>query len=135
MTSDHRERARGLLADVPGRATRTRIAVLAYLLSCGRASSHAEIQRALPDLDRVSLYRSLDWLDAKQLVERLVGPDGTRRYASRPRDGHAHPHFNCTACGTVICLHDVTLSRPEVPGDYRVEDIAVTIRGVCPACL
>src|SRR5208283_3153921 len=55
---------RNLICAAGGRQTRPRIVALKALLKADRTVSHADLHRRLPDIDRVSLYRALDWLTA-----------------------------------------------------------------------
>jgi Fur family ferric uptake transcriptional regulator/Fur family zinc uptake transcriptional regulator len=45
-----------------------------------------------------------------------------------------HPHFICTACGTMICLLDRTLGRMDVPDGYEVSGKQFVIYGLCAKC-
>jgi len=130
------QRAQSLLATMDGRTTQPRLAVLACLLGHDRPLSHADVQRELPKLDRVSAYRSLDWLADHKLLERIVGDDGLRRYAQRdPNHDHGlHPHFQCTGCGETRCLHAVAVAPPELPSGYEVTQVSMNMVGTCPAC-
>jgi G3E family GTPase len=57
-----------------------RQAVLAHLQASAAALSHPELLAALPQLDKVTLYRTLDWLVSQGLVHRLVGDDRVGRF-------------------------------------------------------
>ena len=129
-------KARALLVDAPGRVTQPRIAVLAALLDADHPESHADLQRRLPDLDRVSLYRSLDWLCDQHLAFKLTGNDGVRRYGrSEAKHEHqAHPHFQCTRCGVTECLPQAAVPAPHLPRGYRLDGTDVIARGLCPRC-
>ena len=69
----------GLIAARGGRVTRTRTAVLAVLFDAGRPISHDEVGEALDargvSHDRVTLYRTLDWLVGHDLAHKVAGPD------------------------------------------------------------
>jgi Fur family transcriptional regulator, ferric uptake regulator len=99
------------------RITHARTRVLATLLLASRALSHQELQEALTDMDRVTLYRALDSLTEAGLSHKIAGEDRAYRYnASIARDEsprrsafaspgqHQHSHFKCTRCAKVFCL-------------------------------
>ena len=111
--------ARRLVKESGGRNTGARRNVLACLIAAERALSHGEIEAQLTDtdLDRVTLYRVLEWLVEQSLAHRvggLSGFDRAMRFAfSRPEQGHAHAHFQCVQCGTTMCLDGVAVPRSE----------------------
>lgn len=100
------------------RTTAARIKVLAALLDARCAFSHQDLQDALADTDRVTLYRALDCLTDAGLVHRIAGDDRVFRYSAgtehaEPDDAlqaghqpaqHRHGHFKCTLCAKVFCL-------------------------------
>jgi Fur family ferric uptake transcriptional regulator len=100
------------------RITAARVKVLAALLDARCAFSHQDLQDALADTDRVTLYRALDCLTDAGLVHRIAGDDRVFRYSAgtehaEPDDAlqaghqpaqHRHGHFKCTLCAKVFCL-------------------------------
>jgi Fur family transcriptional regulator, ferric uptake regulator len=99
------------------RITNARTSVLATLLGASRALSHLEIQEALGDMDRVTLYRALDSLTEAGLSHKIAGDDRAYRYSASVEPGqaskrtastlhgqHQHSHFKCTRCAKVFCL-------------------------------
>jgi Fur family transcriptional regulator, ferric uptake regulator len=139
------QQANALLEHLPGRRTRGRAAVLSTLITADRALSHHEIETVLgtdAGLDRVTLYRVLDWLAEHQVVHKVVGADRAARYAfaravrpSAVSDAdHAHAHFQCDTCGRVECLPSVATPSPVVPGGYMARSVDVLVHGVCPLC-
>lgn len=130
------DRARTLLAGAPGRLTQPRVRVLATLLEAQHPETHADLQKRLPDLDRVSLYRCLDWLCEQDHAFHLTGADGVRRYGFKdPTQDHAaHPHFQCMTCGVTECLPPMQAPLARLPRGYRLTSTDVLARGVCPGC-
>ncbi len=120
------------------RLTGPRAAVLALLLGSDVALTHHEIETALragPRVDRVTVYRVLDWLVALGLAHRIPGDDRTWRYrANRDRHG-PHAHFTCSSCGRTVCLEDVAVpSRVKVPKGFLPQKVDLTVQGLCAAC-
>ncbi len=115
------------------RLTPLRQAVLAHLQASTTALSHPELLAALPQLDKVTLYRTLDWLVAQGLVHRLVGEDRVGRFHAAGADSAADTHFQCLCCGRTLCL-TAPVPVPELPPGFRVERVEVVVRGYCPNC-
>ena len=132
--------ARRLVKESGGRNTEARRNVLACLIAAGRALSHAEIEAELADtdLDRVTLYRVLEWLVEQSLAHRvggLSGFDRAMRFAfSRPERRSAHAHFQCVQCGTTMCLDDVAVPELPVPGGIELQGIELAAFGYCAPC-
>ena len=132
--------ARRLVKESGGRNTEARRNVLACLIAAGRALSHAEIEAQLADtdLDRVTLYRVLEWLVEQSLAHRvggLSGFDRAMRFAfSRPERRSAHAHFQCVQCGTTMCLDDVAVPALPVPGGIELQGIELAAFGYCASC-
>jgi Fur family ferric uptake transcriptional regulator len=129
-------RARTLLAEAPGRITQPRIQVLAALLETHGAATHGELQQRLPGVDRVSLYRCLDWLCQHGFANQLSSADGVRRYGYRAagHDHQTHPHFQCIRCGITECLPELVIPTPKVPRGYRLDATEVLAKGLCNGC-
>lgn len=132
--------ARRLVKESGGRNTGARRNVLACLIAAERALSHSEIETQLADtdLDRVTLYRVLEWLVERSLAHRvggLSGFDRAMRFAfNRPEHGHAHAHFQCVQCGTTMCLDEVVLPPLVVPAGIQLQGIELAAYGYCPRC-
>ncbi|MFM7294326.1 MAG: Fur family transcriptional regulator [Burkholderiales bacterium] len=124
-----------------GRLTSARVAVLNLLLSSRRALTHHEICDELSQsqcIDRVTIYRVLDWLVSEALVHRIPGDDRVWRFsANRPSEDptHQHAHFACTRCGQTVCLDKVSTQFDAIlPKGFRSEQVELTIRGTCAHC-
>ena len=127
--------AEGLLARIPGRKTAIRTTVLASLLTQGRSATHTDLHRLAPDLDRVSLYRTLDWLVAQGLARRVTDSDGVWRFEPVvPGSNHHHPHFECTRCHQTTCIETAGRIEVHLPTGFRQDDITVLVRGLCRTC-
>jgi len=110
-----------------------RQAVLAHLQASTTALSHPELLAALPQLDKVTLYRTLDWLVSQGLVHRLVGEDRVGRFHAAATGSAADAHFQCLRCGRTLCL-TAPVPAPELPPGLTVERVEVVVRGYCPDC-
>lgn len=121
------------------RVTSGRVQILATLLAEERAVTHHEIEERLRDthkLNRVTLYRVLEWLNEKCFVHKVVSDDRVWRFrANTHLRPHEHAHFECMRCTRVICLDDTKAeyNRP-LPAGYQFREIELTVKGLCAAC-
>jgi Fur family ferric uptake transcriptional regulator len=121
------------------RLTAPRAAVLETLLAARQALTHHEIEQALAPrlaVDRVTVYRVLDWLVALGLAHRLAGEDRTWRFLASQGEGHAaHAHFMCSRCGRTVCLDEVAVPPAvKVPRGFAPSHVELNVKGVCAAC-
>jgi Fur family ferric uptake transcriptional regulator len=129
--------AHSLLRETGERVTPARLAVLTVLLGAHRALSHHEVEAALGEaraVDRVTLYRVLDWLVERGIAHRVVGIDRAGRYGLARAAHDRHAHFQCSGCGKVICLDDAPPRRVALPRGFRSERVEVTVKGRCARC-
>ena len=135
--------ANALLANLPGRRTRGRTHILAALIEARRALNHAEIESLLPAdvaLDRVTLYRVLDWLAEHRLVHRVSGADRAVRFAfsgntaSVQSKAEMHAHFQCDSCARVVCLEALPTHLPKLNNGFHARKADVLVHGQCDQC-
>ena len=123
------------------KVTHLRLAVLDYLVHIGVPVSHADIQAYIPDIDRVTLYRTLASFVETNIVHQVQGLDGAWRFCSHATDTDKtscpgnHPHFLCTSCGKMTCLHGQPMSKIDVPDGYEVVGKQFVAYGLCPECI
>ena len=133
-------KAEELIVQIADRPTPARIHILAFLLSQNNAVSHQEIGAHLgkkEKIDRVTLYRVLDWLIAKGLVHKVISGDRAWRFSANSDDQnlHQHAHFKCNSCEAVVCLDEVKLKNKwHLPTGYRVQQVELTLTGICNIC-
>ena len=105
--SKETDKARELIRAAGARLTSARVRVLAELLKTREALTHLELQRLVEagsePIDRVTLYRVLDWLFDSGLAHRVVGPDRVFRFSSSC-EGGSTGHFRCVVCARVFGL-------------------------------
>jgi Fur family ferric uptake transcriptional regulator len=139
MPTNYRATAEQLIRSTAQRVTNARIEVLATLLKADGAMSHGEIEAKLPrnsGIDRVTVYRVLDWLTTQNLAHKISGDDRVWRFnAAATAQSHQHAHFQCKCCARVICLDDYGAAvPPPLPVGYTSEEMDVTIKGLCAEC-
>lgn len=135
------EEARKRLRDAGLRSTGPRVKVLQALSQAHGPLSHGElVQRiGLGDMDQATIYRNLLKLQDHGLARVASQIGGVVRYELTELDGKVrqkHPHFNCTACGTVSCINPITFSSEQEAGWSKALDTAeLNFVGVCPDCI
>jgi len=92
------------------------------------------------NINRVTVYRILDLLVDKGLVDRINGGGRSFVYGMAPNENHpAHPHFFCKNCGNLECLTPQSLNVDLRPMQRTfaglIENVEVRVDGVCKNCL
>ncbi|MDR1481026.1 MAG: transcriptional repressor [Synergistaceae bacterium] len=120
------------------KVTPLRIKVLDRLMIGAQPLSHAEIQVMLPDIDRVTLYRTLSTFVDADIAHQVQGLDGMWRFCAHVRDGSGcpgnHAHFLCLSCGIMVCLTDQAMPRINVPEGCIVSGKQMVVYGKCRNC-
>lgn len=163
------QEARSLLRQRGQRVTAPRATVLATMLAAsaesrerrGSASafSHHELSSRLESgadhphlgaLDRVTLYRVLEWMVEIGLAHKIAGEDRVYRFSlndaqawSKPEGprgaGEGHAHFHCTCCRRVYCLVEspqmARALRDVLPHGFVGKELSVAVHGLCPDCV
>jgi Fur family ferric uptake transcriptional regulator len=116
------------------RVTSARLMTLAYLLQAEKPVTHDELLThiALP-MDRVTLYRVLDWLVRQKLAHKVTTEDRLWRFIAGDGGRVHHPHFYCENTGKLICLTDVKLPDITLPKQFKVSHVEIVFHGVCEA--
>jgi Fur family ferric uptake transcriptional regulator len=144
------EQARDRVRATGARVTGARIKVLAVLLQAEEALTHTDVQRRLEQgdahelLDRVTLYRVLEWLVEAGLAHRVSGPDRVWRFSAHGDDGlhaahgHQHGHFKCRRCERMFCMKaSGRLARTVqgmLPEGFAGDEVELTVLGLCAEC-
>ena len=139
MPINLKEQAESMIRHTGDRATSGRVQILAILLAEQRAVTHHEIEQRLSGeqrLDRVTLYRVLEWLNKRCFVHRVASDDRVWRFrANFDAHSHQHAHFKCTRCTRVICLDDLKAGYDApLPVGYRSQAVELIVKGLCAEC-
>ena len=132
-----------MLESVHLEATRNRLRVLEVIGANNYPLTASEIFTTIDrteNVNKVTVYRILDLLVEKRLVDRIGIGGRAAHYGLAPNEHHApHPHFLCTECAAVHCLAPESLSlnmtklKKTFPG--RVKSVQVQVEGICSNCL
>lgn len=124
------------------RVTPCRVRVLSVLQAEHAPLSHSDIEarlssNATPEMDRVTLYRILDWLVEAGLAHKAPNTRGVFCFTSANPDieHHRHMHFRCNDCGKFICLDLPVPVLPALPNGFLVTGVELDVSGECPDCV
>ncbi len=92
------------------------------------------------DINRVTVYRILDLLVEKKLIDRISGGGRSFHYGLAPNEHHqSHPHFYCRECGRMECLNPESLHLDIKPLNRTfpglIDNVQVCLDGICKNCL
>jgi Fur family ferric uptake transcriptional regulator len=139
--SSNSDQARECIRRTGARVTVARVRVLAFLLTQKAAVSHNQIDAALSKelkMDRVTLYRALEWLTDVGLLHKVISVDRAWlfRFNTNDIERRQHAHFKCNGCSKVVCLDKFqsTNEIPQLPVGYRGLQIEITVKGLCSQC-
>ncbi len=97
------------------------------------------IERTHP-INKVTVYRILDLLVEKDIINRLSTGGRASYYGLAPNENHAnHPHFYCTECGQMDCLSpesmDIGMGNLNKTFPGKIDRVEVRVDGICKNCL
>ena len=125
------------------RLTQSRVAVLACLLALEHAASHHDVAVALArhhPIDRVTVYRVLEWLVTVGIAHRIAGEDRVWRFkindpSAAVADHQQHAHFACESCGQTFCLGELPDKlNYKLPAGFQPAHVDLKFRGRCLHC-
>mgnify|MGYP002711982323 CR=1 FL=1 len=130
------ENLRALLKEKDIRISHQRILILDYLVNHDTHPSADEIFQDLKSIDPIisqaTVYNTLNLFVERKLVKELDFNMASKRYEFINK---AHGHFICENCKSIIDFD--LLDSPQIAGlaDYKIENIEIIYRGVCPRCM
>jgi Fur family transcriptional regulator, ferric uptake regulator len=105
----------------------------------GAQEIHRQLSSRGEQVGLASVYRVLDVLVAKRLVQRVDLGDGVTRYEPVGGSVDHHHHIVCDDCGRIEPFADQRLERVlrdvEKSSGYAVAGHDIVLRGACSACL
>jgi|SRR5580692_10917456 Fur family ferric uptake transcriptional regulator len=127
-------------------ATRARLMILDALLRCGPVFDHADLIAACEEqLDRVTVWRTLQLFFERNLLTRAPSSGGAIRYIFRGAPGreipakmisrqNSHLQLICQECGKVISVDNFDLPLGRLPADFEPLYIDTVVNGKCSDC-
>ena len=121
--------------------TGSRQKILDLFLQSKGALAHADIEKKTGEnLDRVTVYRTLQSFVDKGIIHLIPTTDNSIKYAlckDDCQDGHHHDnhvHFICNNCLKTICLDDVTVPGVKLPKGFKPLHTEMVMTGICGDC-
>ena len=104
----------------------------------GAQDLHRNLRAQGERIGLASVYRVLDVLTERRLVQRLDLGDGVMRFEPVREHEHHHHHIVCDDCRKIEPFADLRLERVirdvEAGSGYAVAGHDVVLRGACEAC-
>lgn len=111
--------------------TSVRKTVMHWITTHGKVFSAKELRAALPELDKVSVYRTLDLLSELDLIHQAHNLHGEMHYEVHG-DVHHH-HLVCTGCEKTECI-PCSVGEVNMPASFTQIHHSMTYTGLCGAC-
>ncbi len=112
------------------RYSQKREQILQTLKESSGAFSVAQIHTVLPEIDQTTIYRNVELFVADGVVKKLNlgGKEATYEYHTQP-----HHHAVCVECERVIHFTAPDEQIKQLLGvkDFQVDELEVTVRGIC----
>ena len=122
------------------KATPVRIRLLARMQEYKSAMPYSTIQKEMKDIDRVTLYRTLEKLKEQGIIHKAFHGDKESYFAicgNRCRKGehhHGHVHFRCIRCESVTCEKTENTFQISIPGS-EIDKVSIQVEGLCKTCI
>ena len=126
------------------RPTNIRKEILILFFNVNYALSHSDIFFKLNNkFDRVTIYRTLEIFENKELIHKIVDNSGITKYASHGHGGcdvhfrhHKanHLHFKCKNCDHIYCMCSIEVPEVNVPTGFELQDLKLSAEGLCNIC-
>ncbi len=121
------------------RPTANRILVYKELATHGRPLTLADIESAMPQMDKSSIFRVMTLFLEHDVVHTFTDGRGVANYelcgsstVCHKTDGHMH--FYCETCQQSFCLDDIPLPDIVLPEGFEPHSASFVIKGRCPQC-
>jgi len=122
------------------RVTVRKVAILRAIFEGCRPVNADELHKRVSEymsVDLATVYRTLKAFKKSGLVREINDPTGVQ-YFEVASDNQSHAHFKCTECLKLFCLDcaasDALAAVPDVGVDFDVQEIWVTLSGICKEC-
>lgn len=122
------------------RKTPNRVSILNEFSKSKHALSHGDIEIALKELDRVTIYRTLSSFADQGIIHKVLDESGTSKYAlcmaecSEHKHEDSHVHFSCTKCKRTFCMENISIPHLPIPKGYAVKELNLLVQGICKNC-
>jgi Fur family ferric uptake transcriptional regulator len=102
------------------------------------AFSLADLEDALPTVDKSTLFRTLTLLSEAHLLHDIDDGSGSHKFCVCHHDDTlhctGHVHLSCRVCHKTYCLTDIRIPQVALPAGFIPEEAEYIVKGVCPEC-
>jgi Fur family ferric uptake transcriptional regulator len=102
------------------------------------AFSLADLEAALPTIDRSTLFRTLTLLSEAHLLHDIDDGSGSQKYCvchvDDTRNCMGHVHLTCRICHRTFCLTNVRIPPVPLPEGFWAEETEYIVKGICAEC-
>lgn len=102
------------------------------------AFSLADLEAALPTLDRSTLFRTLTLLSEAHLLHDIDDGSGSQKYCvchlDDTRHCMGHVHLTCHSCHRTYCLPNVKIPPVALPEGFVPDETEYVVKGICAEC-
>ncbi len=122
------------------KATPFRIHLLDMMTSRSSSVTYSEIIDKNKDVDRVTVYRTLETLQDKGLIHKCYSDSSDTYYAvcqeSCTTEGHHHDHIHvlCQNCDKITCEELAEPIQISLEG-MEIKKKSILVEVICPDCL
>jgi len=100
--------------------------------------SLADLEEALPTIDRSTLFRTLTLLSDAHLLHSVDDGSGSQKYClchhDDTRQCSGHVHLTCRICHQTTCLPDIKIPQVSIPDGFEAEETEYIVKGICAKC-
>jgi Fur family ferric uptake transcriptional regulator len=119
--------------------TAARQLVLTVFLQKDYALTLTDIENELPWSDRATIFRTFKTFEEKALIHQISGAEKSVKYAlctdsCDTKHHEVHPHYTCERCKKTVCMTSTEITIPDLPLEFKVNSVSLTINGICPDC-
>lgn len=102
------------------------------------AFSMADLEKALPTVDRSTLFRTVAALTEAHLLHEIDDGTGAQKYCvchlDDTRHCEGHVHLTCLRCHRTYCLPNVRIPAVPLPEGFLPEETEYVVKGICQQC-
>lgn len=102
------------------------------------AFSLADLEKALPTVDRSTLFRTIATLAEAHLLHEIDDGTGAQKYCvchlDDTRHCQGHVHLTCLRCHRTYCLTNVHIPPVALPQGFTPQEREYVVKGICQQC-
>ena len=102
------------------------------------AFSLADVEDALPTVDKSTIFRTLTLLSDAHLLHDIDDGSGSHKYCVCHHDAAlhctGHVHLTGRRCRRTFCRPNVRIPQVMLPEGFEPEETEYLVKGICPEC-